>query len=234
MRSVRRGGNPSLRGDGATNVYNEKIPKEISMYKKFDSQKTTSEYTVLEDYTKTSENYTEFENQFKTFVDTLTEKRYLVRKFSDPTFTEDSNGSVYAVCLHLKIETDSELDDEDPKKYQYIMIKFNGTYGEVYVYPSATEVFYTKTYIIEDTLQSSLFRLIDVNLKDITKYNPDKYEDLYKKVPVVLDANENLDFYKNVYLTLTEIPFLECMGWDYRGRCRVAGYAFQDMKKTTN
>ena len=233
MRSVRRGGNPSLRGNGDSTVYT--VPTEVSMYEIFDSQKTTSEYTVLEDYTKTSENYTEFENQFKAFVDTLTEERYLVRKYNDPEFKPiNENDKVYAINLHLKIETDPDLDDEDPKKYQYVMITFNGTYGKVTVYPDNTKVFYTKTYIIEDSLQSSLFRLIDVNLKDITKYNPDKYEDLYKKVPVVLDANENLDFYKNVYLTLTEIPFLECMGWDYRGRCRVAGYHFEELKKTQN
>ena len=107
----------------------------------------------------------------------------------------------------------------------------NDICGMVTVMASLTEKFDTKVFLIEDGLQDSLFRLIDVG--DVANYNPDKYEDLYKKVPVILDANENLSFYKNVYLTLTEIPFLECMKWDYRGRCRVAGYNFQELKKSS-
>lgn len=224
MRSVRRGGRPGLRGSNINDEY--KTEMDISLYKNFETMAPSGmTYTELSDYTKTSENYIEFETQFKKFVDALTENRYLVKNCTTVGFDTTSASGVYAIMLHLKIETDSELEDDDPKKYQYVTITFNGMYGYVTVIPSMTEMFKTKTYLIEDDLQSSLFRLVDI--PDLEHYNADKYEDLYKKVPVVLDANENLDFYKNVYLTLTEIPFLECMGWDYRGRCRVAGYNFQ-------
>ena len=54
--------------------------------------------------------------------------------------------------------------------------------------------------------------------------------DFKSKTHAIFDFSTNNGFYKNVYLTLVDVPFLNCMNWGSVPKRRIAGFALPEQQ----